>query len=75
MGADMLLETDEHYKTGEGNEGQISVVGRFEPENGGEEYRVQFSDLELRSNLMLVRKCRLCRRWNIKARIRRRFGG
>ena len=26
---------DKHYKTGEGNEEQISVVGRVNPENGG----------------------------------------
>jgi hypothetical protein len=36
---------DKHYKTGEGNEEQISVVGRVNPENGGVEYRVEFSEL------------------------------
>ena len=30
---------------GEGNEKQISVVGRVEPENRGVEYRVKFSEL------------------------------
>jgi hypothetical protein len=36
---------DKHYKTGEGNEEQISVVGRVNPEQGGVEYRVEFSEL------------------------------
>jgi hypothetical protein len=39
------VNIDKHYKTGEGNEEQISVVGRVEPENGGVEYRVEFSEL------------------------------
>ena len=36
---------DKHYKTAEGNEEQISVVGRVNPEQGGVEYRVEFSEL------------------------------
>ena len=39
------VNIDKHYRTGEGNEEQISVVGRVNPENGGVEYRVEFSEL------------------------------
>jgi hypothetical protein len=39
------VNIDKHYRTGEGNEEQISVVGRVEPGNGGWEYTVQFSEL------------------------------
>ena len=39
------VNIDKHYKTGEGNEEQISVVGRVNPEQGGVEYRVEFSEL------------------------------
>ena len=39
------VNIDKHYRTGEGNEEQISVVGRVNPEQGGVEYRVEFSEL------------------------------
>jgi hypothetical protein len=39
------VNIDRHYKTGEGSEEQISVVGRVEPEQRGVEYKVEFSEL------------------------------
>jgi hypothetical protein len=39
------VDIDKHYRTGEGNEEQISMVGRVEPEKEGVEYKVQFSEL------------------------------
>jgi hypothetical protein len=39
------INIDKHYRTGEGNEEQISVMGRGEPEKEGVEYRVEFSEL------------------------------
>jgi len=39
------VNIDKHYRTREGNEEQISVVGRVNPENGVVEYRVEFSEL------------------------------
>ena len=39
------VNIDKHYKTGEGSEEQISVVGHAEPEQGGVEYKVEFSEL------------------------------
>ena len=40
-----VVNIDKHYRTGEGSEEQISVVGRGEPEKGGMEYRLEFSEL------------------------------
>jgi hypothetical protein len=40
-----VVNIDKHYRTGEGSEEQISVVGQGEPEKGGMEYRVEFSEL------------------------------
>ena len=40
-----VVNIDKHYRTGEGSEKQISVVGRGEPEKGSAEYRVEFSEL------------------------------
>jgi hypothetical protein len=39
------VSIDKHYRTGEGSEEQISVVGRVEPEQRGVEYKVEFSEL------------------------------
>jgi hypothetical protein len=39
------VNIDKHYRTGEGSEEQISVVGRVEPEQRGVEYKVEFSEL------------------------------
>jgi len=42
-----LTNIDKHYRTGEGNEEQISVVGRIEPGNGSWEYGVPIADGQL----------------------------
>ena len=39
------VNIDKRYRTGEGSEKQISVVGRGEPEKGRVAYRVEFSEL------------------------------
>jgi hypothetical protein len=39
------VNIDKHYRTGDGSEEQISVVGRVEPEQRGVEYKVEFSEL------------------------------
>jgi len=39
------VNIDKHYRTGEGSEEQIRVVGRVEPEEGRPEYKVEFSEL------------------------------
>jgi hypothetical protein len=36
---------DKQYRTGEGSEEEISVVGRVQAEKGGAEYKVEFSEL------------------------------
>lgn len=42
---DTAVSINRHYRTGEGSEEQISVVGRVEPDRGGEKYKVEFSEL------------------------------
>lgn len=42
---DRAVSIDKHYRTAEGSEEQISVVGRVEPDKGGEECKVEFSEL------------------------------
>jgi hypothetical protein len=42
---DTAVSINRHYRTGEGSEEQISVVGRVEPDKGGEKYKVEFSAL------------------------------
>jgi len=39
------VSINKHCRTGEGSEEQISVVGRVEPDKGGEKYKVEFSEL------------------------------
>ena len=42
---DRVVTINKHYRTGEGSEERISVVGRVEPEKGSAQYKVEFSEL------------------------------
>ena len=42
---DTAVSINKHCRTGGGSEEQISVVGRVEPDKGGEKYKVEFSEL------------------------------
>jgi hypothetical protein len=68
------VNIDRHYKTGEGSEEQISVVGRVEPEHGAWNTRWNFRNSDGHPPTMGRRRQRsaqerneywYCRRWSL----------